>query len=152
MPEPQSSSATPVSPEQVKKARMLVSMLGADFAKSSKHPFFKDLARTAVQPSPEPMNAPDMSAALAKLVKTLADPRVAQRLRPKPSPEPEARPEVTAPLPLDTDLPMQHPVLIAKQMMGFPKPDRVAMMRRLPGPTARQVAAYLSELEADTAE
>lgn len=136
--------------QKVKKARMLVSMLGADFAKSSAHPFFRDLAQTAIRPVVgKKLSEPEMSRALEKLVKHLAEPRgrapkdrrgaqdisLAQSEPPEPAPSPE------------TSFLKQHPVLIAKHLLTLPAQERISVLRSLPGRTARMVAAYSAELK-----
>jgi len=129
------------APEQVRKARMLVSMLGADFAKGRDHPFFRDLAKTAIQPVPDKkLSKPEMSRALEKLVKHLAEPRRAPPQRPRPAAQPKL------PEPPQDDVFKQHPVLIAKHLATLSANERLSVMRSLPGRTARMVAAYSAEL------
>ncbi len=144
---PQHNEGVP-SPGQVKKARMLVSMLGADFAKTSAHPFFKDLARTAVQPLDRKAAPPDMSKALATLVRRLAEPHRPRETRRNikvqestVSVEPEAS-AIGEP-----DIMAQHPALIAKHLIDLPTALQLDALRKLRGQTARQVAAYVAELK-----
>ena len=136
------------TPAQVKKARMLVSMLGADFAKTSAHPFFKDLARTAVRPLDMKSEPADMSKALANLVRRLADARgpSAASTTKEVSGEPEP-PQRDAPEKKEADIMEQHPALIAKHLIALPTPLQLDALRWLRGPTARQVAAYVAELK-----
>lgn len=139
------SSATP---SQVKKARMLVSMLGADFAKTSAHPFFKDLARTAVRPLDKESVPPDMSKALANLVRRLAEPQ-------RPAPVRAAKdmaadcvmPSLDTSHEQEADIMAQHPALIAKHLIDLPTALQLDALRKLKGQTARQVAIYISELK-----
>ena len=144
---PQRDVASP-SPAQVKKARMLVSLLGADFAKTSAHPFFKDLARTAVRPLEQSSAPPDMSKALANLVRRLAEPQrlAAVRVRPGVVERP-ALPQREQPQEKAADIMAQHPALIAKHLIDLPTASQLEALRRLRGQTARQVAAYVAELK-----
>lgn len=139
------------SPSQVRKARMLVSMLGADFAKTSEHPFFQDLARTAVRPVEKKDPPPDMSKALANLVRKLAEPKIAseksKNLPTRGGVEPER--EVTKrgeEQPKAANILTQHPALIAKHLLELSKAERLSELRKLQGKTARQVATYITEL------
>lgn len=137
---------------QVKKARMLVSMLGADFAKTSKHPFFKDLAKTAVHPLDKSTSPPDMSKALANLVRRLAEPKTPRRVASKGIVKPEAAQAEQSPATQkEADIMTQHPALIAKHLIGLPTAQQLAALRKLRGPAARQVAAYISELRKSSA-
>ncbi|SFR33575.1 hypothetical protein [Litoreibacter janthinus] len=145
----QQSEASEPTQAQVKKARMLVSMLGADFAKTSRHPFFKDLARTAVRPLEKNVPPPDMSKALANLVRRLADPKLPRRAESRtdasddrtPTPEPSLSFQRR-----EAEIMRQHPALIAKHLLALPAAEQLTALRKLRGPAARQVAAYLSEL------
>lgn len=140
-------------PVQVKKARMLVAMLGADFAKSSPHPFFKDLARTAVQPLDKKAPPPDLSRALANLVRKLAEPQI-RRPSSKIKDQKTLSVDVASDPPGDAlvepkgDIMAQHPALIAKHLLELSSAERLNALRHLPGKTARQVASYISELNA----
>lgn len=150
------------SPQAVARARMLVSLLGADFAKENKHPFFKRLAQTAVAKTDDDVASSDMSVALQKLVKTLAaaEQHAKQHLSPAPKAPPASAvdkteaptPDTSMPQshqePAVTDISKQHPVLIAKHVIDMPSAQRVQFLRLLPGATARQVAGYVAELQA----
>jgi hypothetical protein len=136
------------TPAQVKKARMLVSMLGADFAKTSTHPFFKELAQTAVRPLAKKSPPPDMSKALAKLVRRLADANEAKRvLKPMEVKPIEERPQAEDIQNRDPEILTQHPALIAKYLIGLPTGKQLDALRKLRGQTARQVAIYVAELK-----
>lgn len=140
----------PDGASQVRKARMLVSMLGADFAKSSKHPFFKDLAQTAIKPTPDKrLSEPEMSRALEKLMLHLADPKRPAPVRPSVTQDTPKAPDQPATLEdtPTTDFLKQHPALIAKHLLGLPAQERISVLRSLPGRTARLVAAYSAELK-----
>lgn len=138
-PEPTSS--------QVKRARMLVSLLGADFAKTSEHPFFKELAHTAVVPLPKKAEPPDMSKALSNLVRRLAE---AKKAKEAATPKPEViaeEPEIAAEAEETPEILTEHPALIAKHLVQLSSDHQLTALRKLRGPTARQVAAYLSEMK-----
>ncbi len=137
------------TPEQVKKARMLVSLLGADFAKTSAHPFFKELAQTAVRPLETRSLPPDMSKTLAKLVRRLADAQEERSAYSPPSVEriPESSRDDSAQQ-RNADIMAQHPALIAKHLIELPTAQQLEALRKLRGQTARQVATYLAELKA----
>ena len=140
----QESSATP---SQVKKARMLVSMLGADFAKTSAHPFFKDLARTAVRPLDKESVPPDMSKALANLVRRLAEPQRLTTVRVANDIAADCvTPSLDTSREQEADIMAQHPALIAKHLIDLPTAQRLDTLRKMKGRTARQVAIYISEL------
>ena len=144
---PQHADGAP-SPGQVKKARMLVSMLGADFAKTSAHPFFKDLARTAIQPLDRKAAPPDMSKALATLVRRLAEPhRPRETLRNTKVQVSTASEKTAASATGEPDIMAQHPALIAKHLIDLPTALQLDALRKLRGQTARQVAAYVAELK-----
>ncbi|RLJ41173.1 hypothetical protein BCF46_2961 [Litoreibacter meonggei] len=144
---PQQNGASPTF-AQIKKARMLVSMLGADFAKTSAHPFFKDLARTAVRPLGQNSTPPDMSRALANLVRRLAEPQqTAATGMTRKAAERSALPQVDPPQEKAADILAQHPALIAKHLIDLPTASQLEALRRLRGQTARQVAAYVAELK-----
>jgi len=144
---PLQEGGDPPTPAQVKKARMLVSLLGADFAKTSPHPFFKELAQTAVRPLDINTPPPDMSKTLAKLIRRLADAEKGREVTVKKiATEPEQTVEPPA---QDTDVGImtQHPALIAKHLIHLPTAQQLEALRKLRGPTARQVATYLGELK-----
>ncbi|WP_298258912.1 hypothetical protein [uncultured Litoreibacter sp.] len=150
----QDAQATPPTSSQVKKARMLVSMLGADFAKSSPHPFFRELAQTAIRPIDVKAPPPDMSKTLAKLVRRLADAekgRVrstpAKRTAPKLEKAKAVSPDATPQPMQDVSIMAQHPALIAKHLVKLPTAQQLDALRKLRGQTARQVAIYLGELK-----
>ncbi|WP_154666812.1 hypothetical protein [Litoreibacter arenae] len=143
-----SDAPSPTS-DQVNKARMLVSMLGADFAKSSKHPFFKDLARKAVCPVERTPASQDMSKALANLVSQLAKPQTHRSTARKisvPAPANAGTPTQSRAEQSD-EIMAQHPALIAKHLVKLTTPQQLDALRKLRGQTARQVAAYLAELK-----
>lgn len=136
---------------KVRKARMLVSMLGADFAKSSKHPFFRDLAQTAIKPiSDDRLSKPEMSRALEKLVRHLADPKSPRRIKPRAEVVEPENVEIAEPVRMaNEDVLKQHPVLIAKHLLTLSPQARIDVLRALPGRTARMVASYSAELKND---
>ena len=140
-----------VTEAQAAKAQMLVSMLGADFAKSNSHPFFRKLAETAVKPGQrKSLDSDQMSAALRKLVANLEDPRrqPAQEPQVEPTPEPKAEVKPKKKMPVDTsDIRLQHPALIAKHVNGLGKLDRQKFIQTLPGPTARLVVSFMGQLK-----
>lgn len=142
------TSAKEEDDRKIQKARMLVSMLGADFAKTSKHPFFRDLAETAIKPVPvTKLSKPEMSRALQKLVRHLADPKP-KTSPPEDDPVVEDAGEETADMtPAMEDILKQHPVLIAKHLLTLPAQQRITVLRALPGRTARMVASYSAELK-----
>ncbi|WP_394197616.1 hypothetical protein [Litoreibacter albidus] len=137
------------TPAQVKKARMLVSMLGADFAKTSRHPFFRELAQTAVRPLEQAATVPDLSAALAKLVRRLGDAKAPQRPaeRIEVAHQAEDRHDPARRQDARGDIMAQHPALIAKHLVTLPTSAQLETLRKLRGPTARQVAAYVAEMK-----
>lgn len=146
--------------DKTKKARMLISLLGADFARSSNHPFFKRLSQTAIGTTTgvgEP-NA-DMSGALADLLdalgKTEARPKPQKRpAAPQATPRPKARREAPAraaavartPEPEDP-IHNQHPAIIASKLQTMPQAEKTKILRALSGRVARQVTIYAREIE-----
>ena len=140
--------ASPPTPAQVKKARMLVSLLGADFAKTSPHPFFKELAQTAIRPLEINSPPPAMSKTLAKLIRRLADAQKGREVARLPKIEDgnEHAAENTE-QDLGAGIMKQHPALIAKHLVQLPTAQQLEALRKLRGPTARQVATYLGDLK-----
>ncbi|MEP3347219.1 MAG: hypothetical protein ABJN34_06760 [Litoreibacter sp.] len=136
------------SASQVTKARMLVSLLGADFAKTSTHPFFKELAHTAVKSVDVEPTTPDISQALAKLVRRLAEAKKAKPRRSVPaSAGVEASSDESLAQRNKPEIMVQHPALIAKHLIALPTDQQLEALRKLRGQTARQVATYVAELK-----
>ena len=170
-PRKKANPATAPETDRSRKARMLVSLLGADFAKKSDHPFFRRLAETAAGETDGQGDSkgPDMSAALNGLLNALeavgpkaakSDPKGAAQAAPKsaltakkPAAMPASPPPAKAQKPVtpDTqaegdDLASQHPALIAKRLSGRGVQETSQILKTLPGPKARQVALILREI------
>jgi hypothetical protein len=122
------------------KAKMLISILGADFAKSSDHPFFRKLAETALH-APDDASPEKLGNALQTLVERLADPDAPRT----------PKPEVKAPAPQTQQLPKidpgEHPAIIASMLGSATADQKRLAMKSLPRQTARRVAVYLNELD-----
>lgn len=148
----------PLEAQSSQRARMLVTLLGPEFAKQADHPFFErlvDLAATD-QPADKP-STKDQS--LSKSLKILVD-RLERSSDQKPqselpTPVPSDAPAQDAQAPQKaadpkalemamSSLSDQHPAVIAATAKSLGSKDRARLLRSLPGATARQVLALLN--------
>ena len=145
--------------DRVKKSRMLVALLGADFTKQTDHPFFRHLSETATKESETAAAPSEISQSLRKLLAALestSPPNSSQRQVETSAPNPIDAPKPHQPKPTlrDRILPSsdEHPAVIAKELREFPRREQSAMIRNLPGPVARQVSLFLWELSKSSEE
>ncbi len=144
--------------EKTQKARMLISLLGADFTRSATHPFFRRLSQTAIGKSTDldSGSQTDVSGALSELLRALneTEPKTPQ----KPVAAPAApksqivtkHPARPSPVPVDEVTPdplhNQHPAIIARELKSMPQHEKTKFIKTLSGRLARQVALYSKEM------
>lgn len=144
--------------ERTQKARMLISLLGADFTRSATHPFFRRLSQTAIGKATETQNAEptDVSGALADLLTALKSTDNTQSKRPaQRAPtqtvaikKPPERPKIPQkPTALREPLEGQHPAIIARELQSMQQAQKTAFIKGLSGRLARQVTLYSKELQ-----
>ena len=131
--------------QQAQKARMLISILGTDFTRKSRHPFFRNLTETATKPVSSSAQQPDISRALRNLMSQLSARGAGQEITPPATKTPRTFSSETY---LSED---QHPALIASALAKLPNTDRQKTLRSLSGPLACRVLVFLREIEARSA-
>ncbi|MEP5757939.1 MAG: hypothetical protein ABJ327_01265 [Litoreibacter sp.] len=137
------TNAIPENTEQkAQKARMLISILGTDFTRKSRHPFFRNLTEAATKPVSSSAQQPDISRALRNLMSQLSARGAGQEIAPPAAKTPRTFSSETY---LSED---QHPALIASALAKLPNADRQKTLRSLSGPLACRVLVFLREIEA----
>lgn len=150
---PNTDPSTHVPSFSSRRARALITMLGADFAKTSRHPFFHRLVDLAVQaPAKDvPTDDPGLSASLQALVDRLGKPLppdTSETVRQASDPKPplDACQQTSSTLVGDQTLQDQHPAVIARAAKTLAPKDQAALLRNLSGATARQVLSILTRM------
>ena len=141
-----SKQPKPPASGQEEKARMLISLLGADFAQNSAHPFFRHLSELALNENANTPAEGQMSVALSELIDALNTPKPtsAEPITQSPKIEPEHE---TSDEPHDLEaLQDQHPAIIAQTLVKLSNREKSALLLSLPGPIARRTALFAQEL------
>lgn len=153
-----------VSPEfSSRRAKMLITMLGADFTKTARHPFFDrliDLATSDTNREHDPkLNDQGLSTALQALIARLEaaedplttpsnrrDIRVGETADQSAEHEATNKAKDSAQTTIDA-LRDQHPVVIANTAKNLTSKQKAVLLRALPGNLARHVFSILQNLE-----
>ncbi len=134
------------------RAQMLVTLLGPDFTKSAKHPFFRRLAEQASS-CPSAGSTRDISANSGQLSETLRSliahlEKTDSKAIKAADTHDQSKEALKVGQPTDEqrhEIECQHPVLISQSLTALSSVERTTLIRKLPASTARQVLALMSE-------